>query len=178
MWGRGDLRLAGWRVGFHLVALPLSWLSGVSLGIGGIDPVALAGRTVLLESAAGVAVASSRLVGSRQAGRGMVVGRPGGLGLAGTWRCYCTVALLGGGPGVGIGCWVNRQLGVIVSGIVEPHGPGRLLGQRGLGLELRSVVGRAGLVRLVRVACLVLRPAVAAGFQGRGIGWMNWSSGS
>lgn len=110
----------------------------------------------------------------------MVVGRPGGPGLAGTWRCYCTSALLEDGPVEGIGCWVNRQPGVIVPGIVERHGPGpgRLLGQRGLGLEQRSVVGQAGLVRLVHVACSVLRPAVAAGFQGRGIGWKNWSSGS
>jgi hypothetical protein len=65
-WGRGGLRLAGWRVGFHLVALPLSWLSGVLLGIEGIDLVVQAAdRTVLLALAAGVAVASSRLVGNR-----------------------------------------------------------------------------------------------------------------
>lgn len=110
----------------------------------------------------------------------MVVDRLGGLELAGTWRCCCTSALLEDGPVEGIGCWVNRQLVVIVSGIVEPHGPGpgRLLGQRGLGLEQRSVVGRAGLVPLVHVACSGLRPAVAAGFQGRGIGWKNWSLGS
>lgn len=64
-WGRGGLRLAGWRVGFHLVALPLSWLSGVLLGIEGIDLVVLADRTVLLALAAGAAAASSRLVGNR-----------------------------------------------------------------------------------------------------------------
>lgn len=108
----------------------------------------------------------------------MVIDRPGGPGLAGTWRCYCTSALLEDGPVEGIGCWVNRQPEVIVSGIVEPHGPGRLLGQRGLGLEQRSVVGQAGLVPLVHVACSGLRPAVAAGSQGREICWKNWSSGS
>lgn len=162
---------------FHLVELPLSWLLPVFLETEGIDPVALAGHTVLLALAVGPAVASSRLVGSRQVGKGMVVGRPGGLGLAGTLG-YCTSALLEDGSVEDIGCSVIRQPVVIVSGMIEPHVPGQLLGQRGLGPGQRSVAGQAGLVQLVHVACLEPQPAVAAGFQGLGIGWKNWSSGS
>lgn len=167
-------------MGFHLVAPPWSWLSGVYLETEGIDPVALAGHTVLLELVAGAAVASSHLVGSRQPGEGMVADRPGGLGLEGTWRCYCTSALLEDGSVEGIGRLVNRQPEVIVSGtlVPAPHGPGQLLGQHGLGPEQRSVAGQAGLVPPVHVACSALQPAVAAGFQGLGIGWKNWSSGS
>lgn len=107
-----------------------------------------------------------------------MVGRPGGLGLAGTSVCYCTSALLEDGSVEDTDCSVIRQPVVIVPGMIEPHVPGQLLGQHGLGLEQRSVAGQAGLVPLVHVACLELRPAVAAGFQGLGIGWRNWSSGS
>ena len=133
---------------------------------------------MLLELAAGAAVASSHLVGSRQAGRGMVVDPPDGLGLVCTSGCYCTSALLEDGSVEGIGRSINRQPVVIVSDMIEPHGPGQLLGQRGLGPEQRSVVAQAGLVPLVHVACSALQPAVAAGFQELGIGWKNWSSGS
>lgn len=153
------------------------------LGTEGIDPVELVGHTVvLLPFVVGPAVASSRLVDSRQAGGGMVLGQPGGLGLAGTSRCYCTIALLEDDSVddsvEGIGRSVSRQPAVIVPGMLELHVPGQLLGQRGLGPEQQSVVGQAGLVPLVHVACSALQPAVAAGFQGLEIGWKSWSSGS
>ena len=164
-------------MGFHPVALPLSWLSGVLLGIGGIGPVAPAVHTVLLAFVAGVAAASSRLEDSRQPGRGMVVDRPDGPGSEGTWGRCCTSAVLEDGSVEGIDRPV-RQPVVIVSGIAAPHGPGQLLGQRELEPEQRSVAGQAGLVPPVHVACSALQPAVAAGFQVLAIGSKNWSSDS
>lgn len=172
-------------MGSHPVGLPLSWLSGVFLGTEDIDPVALAGHTVLPEFAVGVAVALSHLVDNRQP-EGDMVDRPGGLGLAGTWCCYCTFALLEDGSVEGIGYLVSRQPVVIVSGMIEPHGPEQLLGQHelepelelGLELEQQSAVGQAELVPPVHAACSEPQPAVAAGFRGREICWKNWSSGS
>lgn len=164
-------------MGFHPVVLPLSWLSGVLLGIGGIDPAALAGHTVLLAFVAGVAVASSRLEDSHQPGRGMVADRPDELGSAGTWGRCCTSAVLEDGFVEGIDRPV-RQPVMIVPGIVAPHEPGQLLGQRGLEPEQRSVAGQAGLVPPVHAACSALQPAVAAGFQVLAIGSKNWSSDS
>lgn len=164
-------------MGFHPVAPPLSWLSGVLLGIGDIDPAALAGRIVLLAFVVGVAVASLHLEDNRQPGMGMVADRPDGPGSAGTWGRCCTSAVLEDGSVEGIDRPV-RQPVVIVSDIAAPHGPGQLLGQRGLEPEQRSVAGQAGLVPPVHVACSALQPAVAAGFQVLAIGSKNWSSDS